>query len=92
MARAVLQKRRIMCLDEASSALDMQSDEIIRQTVRKAFEREVTMIAVAHRIATVIDCDRISRSLFFARMHDTNANDQSLWTVGKSSSMALLLN
>ncbi|CAL1707862.1 unnamed protein product [Somion occarium] len=58
LARVLLRKRKIVILDEASSSLDFETDEKMRQVVRTELA-DCTVLAVAHRIATIIDFDRI---------------------------------
>ncbi len=53
----------VMChvhqvLDEATSNVDNDTDEIVQQTVRKAF-KQCTVLTIAHRLHTIIDADRI---------------------------------
>jgi ATP-binding cassette subfamily B protein len=58
IARALLTKPRLLLLDEVTSALDAQSEEAIRRTVR-ALHGRTTVLIIAHRLSTVIDADRI---------------------------------
>ena len=47
-----------MLLDEATSSMDLETEDIIRQIINDDFKSS-TMIIVAHRISTVMNCDRI---------------------------------
>ncbi len=47
-----------MVLDEATSNVDMQTDEMIQRVIREKFQ-ETTVITVAHRLSTIADYDKI---------------------------------
>ncbi|EPS93155.1 hypothetical protein FOMPIDRAFT_1056220 [Fomitopsis schrenkii] len=58
LSRVLLRKRKVVVLDEASSSLDLHTDEKIRSVIRTELS-DCTVIAVAHRIATIVDFDMI---------------------------------
>ena len=58
IARAILKNAPILLLDEATSALDSHSEQIIQSAMREAMAGK-TVIAIAHRLSTVMDMDRL---------------------------------
>eukprot|EP01126_Amoeba_proteus_P055744 TRINITY_DN6942_c0_g1_i8.p1 TRINITY_DN6942_c0_g1~~TRINITY_DN6942_c0_g1_i8.p1 ORF type:complete len:294 (+),score=62.13 TRINITY_DN6942_c0_g1_i8:381-1262(+) len=58
MARALLQKPKILLMDEATASVDMETDKIIQNTIRSSFLHS-TLLVIAHRINTIIDLDRV---------------------------------
>lgn len=58
LARALLQNAPVVIMDEATSAVDPQSEEILVQATEKFF-RGKTQILIAHRLSTLASCDRI---------------------------------
>ena len=52
---------RLLLLDEASSSLDHASDAQLQRALREAFPaHSATMLVIAHRIDTIIECDRVA--------------------------------
>ena len=58
IARALIQKTEIILFDEATSALDNETQANIKKAIDN-MKNEYTILIIAHRLSTVIDCDRI---------------------------------
>ena len=58
IARAILRDAPLLLLDEATSSLDAESERFV-QTALEHLTKDRTTIVIAHRLATVLSCDRI---------------------------------
>lgn len=88
IARALLRKPSLLLLDEATSSLDSQSEKVVQAAMeRLAAKRCMTIVAVAHRLATIQKADTIfvfgeSRSGYGSRVVEQGSHQELLRNKG----------
>lgn len=86
LARAIVNPARILIIDEATSSIDSDTDMLIQRVLRDRFQGR-TVIAVAHKLDTVLDFDRVI-ILDKGRIVEVG-NPQELLTIPESAFYAL---
>lgn len=58
LGRIMLKRSKILFMDEATASVDSQTDAVIQKIIREDFA-DRTIVTIAHRIPTVMDCDKV---------------------------------
>ena len=58
LARALVQKSKIIIMDEATANVDFKTDRLIQEVIRDKF-KDSTVITIAHRLNTILDYDKV---------------------------------
>lgn len=61
LGRAALRKVPVLCLDEATAAMDPHTEQEVQKVIKRMFDNR-TIITIAHRLDTVIESDKVSSS------------------------------
>ena len=76
LARALLRKTKVLILDEATAAVDLETDDLIQRTIRTEFAH-CTVLTIAHRLNTIMDYDKIM-VLDKGELHEYDSPDNLL--------------
>lgn len=57
LCRAMLRNSKVILLDEATAAIDHNTDEHVQRIIRQNMT-SCTILTIAHRLNTILDCDR----------------------------------
>ncbi|KAF2975269.1 hypothetical protein EK904_009142 [Melospiza melodia maxima] len=86
LARALLRKAKILILDEATAAVDLETDHLIQTTIRSAFA-DCTVLTIAHRLHTIMDSNRVM-VLHAGQIVEFDSPEELLMKEGIFSAMA----
>ncbi|MDR3046378.1 MAG: ATP-binding cassette domain-containing protein, partial [Bacteroidales bacterium] len=88
IARAILRNAPILVLDEATSAMDTESEKLVQQAIDRFMEHRTSMI-IAHRLSTIKNADLII-VLENGKIIETGTHDQLLVLQGKYAQLVAI--
>ncbi|KIK00806.1 hypothetical protein K443DRAFT_122663 [Laccaria amethystina LaAM-08-1] len=59
LTKAILQRSKLLIVDEATSSIDHKTDTVIQTTLRNELASDVTVLTISHRLQTIMDADKI---------------------------------
>ncbi|KAM3913417.1 ATP-binding cassette sub-family C member 2 isoform 2-T2 [Leptodactylus fuscus] len=86
LARALLRKSKILILDEATAAVDLETDNLIQRTIRSEFA-DCTVLTIAHRLHTIMDSNKVM-VLDSGKIIEYGSPEKLLQSQGHFASMA----
>ncbi|KAM3913418.1 ATP-binding cassette sub-family C member 2-like [Leptodactylus fuscus] len=86
LARALLRKSKILILDEATAAVDLETDDLIQKTIRSEFA-DCTVLTIAHRLHTIMDSNKVM-VLDSGKIIEYGSPEKLLQSQGHFASMA----
>jgi len=83
LARAMVRRSKLLILDEATSAIDDETDNVIQASLRNELDKDVTLLTIAHRLQTIMDADKImvldaGHIMEFGEPRELLKNDQGI--------------
>ena len=59
ISEAILKKSKILILDEATSAVDKETDDLIQKSLKKLIKKKITIIFISHRLSSILFANRL---------------------------------
>lgn len=87
IARALLKDSPILILDEATASLDAESEALVQSALRRLMSGGRTVLIIAHRLATVQECDYIAYLDMSGRIVEYGTHTELISKRGKYSEL-----
>lgn len=78
-----MRQSKLLILDEATSAIDYETDTVIQASLRERLGSDVTLLTVAHRLQTIMDADKIVCTAFCLHRSFHSNNSQMVLDAGR---------